>query len=158
MLIRTLLIAILLLGCAGSEHPNAVAAREFLDTNRGKSGIVETASGLQYEVLREGEGCRPQPSSEVSVHYEWRVLGSDRVLDSSYERGEPGRYPLDKLMPSWAEAVPLMRTGAKWRLYVPPDLGYGARGSRGTPRIEPYSLLIFDVELLEAYACSRDAV
>ena len=156
MLIRSSVIALILaclgLGCAVY---NARAARDFLTENALRPEVRARESGLQYEILEPGDGCQPEPGSTVVVHYETRVLGRAKPIDSSYERRVPGTYPLDKMIPGWSEGIPLMREGAKWRLFVPPDLAYGERSQR---KIGPNRLMIFVVELIEAKKCRRDAV
>jgi FKBP-type peptidyl-prolyl cis-trans isomerase FkpA/FKBP-type peptidyl-prolyl cis-trans isomerase FklB len=107
--------------------------------------MTTTASGLQYQVLREGEGEHPLATDTVLVHYEGR-LADGTVFDSSYARGEPASFPLDHVIPGWTEGVQLMTPGAKYRLIVPPELAYGEAGAGGV--IPPNATLTFDVELL----------
>ncbi|MDO2948093.1 FKBP-type peptidyl-prolyl cis-trans isomerase [Aeromonas simiae] len=117
---------------------------QFLQENRGKPGIYETDSGLQYEVLHESEGPQPQAGNRVKVHYEGRLLDGT-VFDSSYARGEPISFGLNQVIPGWTEGLQLMHQGEKMRLFIPARLGYGERSAG---KIPPGSLLIFDVELL----------
>lgn len=117
----------------------------FLSENRKAEGVIETESGLQYKVLREGDGASPATSSVVKVHYEGRLL-DETVFDSSYERGEPIEFQLNRVIKGWTEGLQLMRIGAKYRLYIPYDLAYGEKGS--PPTIGGYATLIFDIELL----------
>lgn len=118
----------------------------FLAENAEKEGITTTESGLQYEVLEEGDGESPTLSNSVVAHYEGRLIDGT-VFDSSIERGEPATFPLRGVIKGWTEGLQLMKTGAKFRFYIPSDLGYGARGA--PPKIGPHAVLIFDVELLE---------
>jgi len=121
------------------------AGKKFLEENAKKEGIKTTASGLQYEVIREGAGPQPGPTSTVEVHYEGRLL-SGKVFDSSYQRNETISFPLNRVIPGWTEGLQLMPTGSKYRLYIPSELGYGTRGAGGD--IPPNAALIFDVELI----------
>ncbi len=123
----------------------AAAGEQFLKQNAGMPGIITTASGLQYEVLQPGTGKTPQASSTVRVHYEGTLLDGT-VFDSSIQRGEPLEFPVNGVISGWTEALQLMQEGARWKLYIPHELGYGARGAGGA--IGPYSTLIFEVELL----------
>ncbi|WP_379910941.1 FKBP-type peptidyl-prolyl cis-trans isomerase [Marinobacterium aestuariivivens] len=108
--------------------------------------VVSLPSGLQYRILTAGTGVSPGPSDVVRVHYEGRLI--DGILfDSSLERGEPARFPLDRVIPGWTQGLQLMREGAQWMLYIPPELAYGA--SSPMPAIAPNSTLVFKVELLE---------
>ena len=119
---------------------------EFLAENSKKEGIITLPSGLQYEVLNEGDG--PVPSAEDIVETDYHgTLIDGRVFDSSVERGEPAVFPVGGVIPAWIEALQLMKTGSKWKLYCPYELGYGANGSGGQGGIEPYEVLIFEVEL-----------
>lgn len=119
---------------------------KFLAENREKEGIIETASGLQYQVLEEGEGEKPSPSDQVKCHYHGTLIDGT-VFDSSVQRGEPATFPVNGVIQGWVEALQMMTTGSKWRLYVPSDLAYGDRGAGGA--IGPNTTLIFEVELLE---------
>ena len=121
------------------------AGKKFLEENALKEGITKTASGLQYEVLQEGTGPKPGPTSTVEVHYEGRLING-KVFDSSYQRKETISFPLNRVIAGWTEGLQLMPAGAKYRLYIPSELGYGARGAGGD--IPPHSALIFDVELI----------
>ncbi|TRW17255.1 FKBP-type peptidyl-prolyl cis-trans isomerase [Glacieibacterium frigidum] len=117
----------------------------YLKANKGKPGVITTASGLQYQVLTEGKGAKPTKSDTVAVHYEGKLIDGT-VFDSSYQRGQPAVFPLDAVIPGWTEGVQLMTTGSKYRFVIPPELGYGKRGAPGA--IPPNSVLLFDVELL----------
>ncbi|HHS99826.1 MAG TPA: FKBP-type peptidyl-prolyl cis-trans isomerase [Thiomicrospira sp.] len=122
------------------------AGETFLAENAKKDGIMVTDSGLQYEIITEGQGDKPAIDSVVSTHYHGTLIDGT-VFDSSVERGQPAEFPVNRVIPGWTEALQMMPTGSKWRLYIPQDLAYGAQGSGG--KIAPYSALIFDVELLE---------
>ncbi len=132
-----------------SVEGNLKKAEEFLAENAKRQGVTTTASGLQYEVLAEGEsgGKSPTDANVVKVNYEGR-LTDGTVFDSSYDRGEPIEFPLARVIPGWTEGVQLMSVGDKFRFFIPPELAYGARGTPGGP-IGPNEALIFDVELLE---------
>lgn len=121
--------------------------RAFLAENAKREGVVVTPSGLQYEVLREGDGKSPKATDIVKCHYEGRLING-KVFDSSYDRGTPAQFALNQVIPGWTEGLQLMKEGAKYRLFIPENLGYGGYGA-GT--IPPFSALIFDVELLEVY-------
>jgi FKBP-type peptidyl-prolyl cis-trans isomerase FklB len=123
----------------------AAAGEQFLKQNAGRAGITVTGSGLQYEVLQSGSGKRPTTASRVRVHYEGTLVDGT-VFDSSIQRGEPIEFPVTGVIAGWTEALQLMQEGARWKLYIPHELGYGARGAGGA--IGPYSTLIFEVELI----------
>ncbi|WP_310497832.1 FKBP-type peptidyl-prolyl cis-trans isomerase [Sandarakinorhabdus sp.] len=118
---------------------------QYLAANARKPGVVSTASGLQYQVIRTGNGARPASSDTVLVHYEGRLVDGT-VFDSSYSRGQPAQFPLDQVIPGWTEGVQLMPVGSKYHFVVPPSLGYGAQGAGGV--IPPGAVLEFDIELL----------
>jgi FKBP-type peptidyl-prolyl cis-trans isomerase FklB len=119
--------------------------QKFLDENAAREGVTTLPSGLQYEVLQEGSGPKPDASSRVTVHYEGR-LTDGKVFDSSYKRNQPATFGVRQVIPGWTEALQLMPVGSKWRLFIPSELGYGARGAGSS--IPPHSVLVFDVELL----------
>jgi FKBP-type peptidyl-prolyl cis-trans isomerase FklB len=130
---------------AEAAKVNLAKAAEFAQTNGRKAGVVTRPSGLQYEVLREGTGPSPTLDDTVVAHYRGtHVDGSE--FDGTDPQGEPATFPLRGVVPGWQEALPLMKTGARWRIYVPPELGYGAEGS--PPVIEPNELLVFEIELV----------
>jgi FKBP-type peptidyl-prolyl cis-trans isomerase FkpA len=129
---------------AGEENRRAGA--EFLAANKNQPGVVTTASGLQYQVLRAGSGEQPSAGSRVRVNYEGKLL-SGEVFDSSYARGEPAEFGLNQVIAGWTEGVALMPVGAKYRFWIPSELAYGANGAPGG-KIGPDSTLTFDVELL----------
>ena len=121
------------------------AGIEFLERNGARDGVVTLASGLQYEVISEGDGATPTASSTVRTHYEGTLI-SGEVFDSSYKRGQPAEFPVGGVIAGWTEALQLMKEGAKWRLYIPSNLAYGERAAGSIP---PHSTLIFDIELIE---------
>ncbi len=131
---------------SGQGKENLETGLQFLAENRDKKGVIETASGLQYQVLVEGDGEKPSPADEVKCHYHGTLIDGT-VFDSSVQRGEPATFPVNGVIPGWVEALQMMSIGSKWRLFVPSDLAYGDRGAGGA--IGPHSTLIFDVELLE---------
>jgi FKBP-type peptidyl-prolyl cis-trans isomerase FklB len=124
---------------------NKKAGIEFLKINKHKAGIVELPSGLQYEILKKGEGAKPTTSDSVKCHYHGTLIDG-RVFDSSVQRGEPAVFGVSQVIAGWTEALQLMHTGDKWRLFIPSELAYGNR--QAGELIEPNSALIFDVELL----------
>lgn len=119
----------------------------FLAENFKKEGVTTTLSGLQFEVIEEGSGAKPGPTDQVTVHYHGTLIDGT-VFDSSVERGNPATFGVNQVIPGWTEALQLMNTGAKYRLYIPQELAYGAQPHPGGA-IKPYMALIFDVELLE---------
>ena len=132
---------------AGQAGTSAAQAGEvFLANNRSLEVVKETPSGLQYLVLREGDGARPAPSNTVRVHYQGNLIDGKK-FDSSYDRGQPAEFPLNRVIRGWAEGLQLMRIGSKYRLFVPSELGYGRQGAGR--QIGPDEVLIFDVELLD---------
>lgn len=118
----------------------------YLAENARKDGVITLASGLQYKVLREGNGNRPKATDQVKCHYEG-MLVDGTLFDSSIQRGEPATFPLNQVIAGWTEGLQLMQEGAKYRFFIPYHLGYGERGAGNS--IPPYSALIFDVELIE---------
>lgn len=122
-----------------------VAGQKFLADNKSKPGVVTLPSGMQYQILKAGDGAKPLPTDKVKVHYHGTTIDG-QVFDSSVDRGEPISFQLNGLIPGWIEALQLMPTGSKWKLFIPYNLAYGETGSG--PKIPPFSTLIFDVELL----------
>lgn len=123
------------------------AGQEFLAANAKNENIQTTSSGLQYEVLREGDGAKPaSPSDEVTVHYKGALIDG-KVFDSSYDRNETISFRLDRVIKGWTEGLQLMPVGSHYRFFIPYDLGYGERGAGND--IPPYSTLVFDVELFK---------
>lgn len=131
---------------ATSPEENKVAGEKFLAENGKNPGIVTTASGLQYQVLQEGNGASPKATDEVTVHYKGTTIDG-KEFDSSYSHGAPATFPLNRVIPGWTEGVQLMKEGAKYRFFIPSQLAYGERGAGS--RIGPNSALIFDVELIK---------
>lgn len=132
----------------GKAEKNKAEGLAFLAANQQKPNIITLPSGLQYEILNEGEanGGKPQANSVVTCHYKGYTL-DNKVFDSSYERGRPASFPLQQVIKGWTEGLQLMSKNAKYRFFIPSDLAYGDRqvGSE----IAPYSTLIFEVELLD---------
>ena len=118
----------------------------FLAENGKKEGVVTLPSGLQYEVLKEGNGKKPTATDQVECHYEGKLING-QVFDSSYSRGETATFGLNQVIAGWTEGLQLMQEGAKYRFYIPYTLGYGECGAGQS--IPPYATLIFDVELIE---------
>lgn len=129
-----------------AANENLKNGLEFLSQNRSEDGVVELPSGLQYKVINEGEGDLPALTDQVKCHYHGSLIDGT-VFDSSVERGNPAVFPVNGVIRGWVEALQLMPVGSKWRLFVPPDLGYGEQGAGNV--IGPNSTLVFDVELLE---------
>ena len=124
---------------------NKQVGEEFLRINKEKRGVVTLPSGLQYEVLKTGDGQKPGPNDKVRCHYHGTLIDG-RVFDSSIERGQPAVFGVSQVIRGWTEALQLMNVGSKWRLFIPSDMAYGAHGAGEA--IEPNMTLIFDVELL----------
>ena len=121
------------------------AGEEFLAKNKKEAGVIETASGLQYKVIKEGTGVSPKATDKVKVHYTGKTLDG-KTFDSSVDRGEPITFPLNGVIAGWTEGLQLMKEGGKAMLYIPYNLAYGERGNQG---IKPGACLIFEVELIE---------
>lgn len=128
----------------GKAHKEA--GEKFLAENGKKAEVVTLPSGLQYQVLKEGNGKKPTAKDTVQCHYEGTLIDGT-VFDSSYQRGEPATFPLQQVIAGWTEGLQLMQEGAKYRLFIPFRLGYGAGGAGAS--IPPYATLIFDVELIQ---------
>ena len=123
------------------------AGRRFLEENGKRPGVITTPSGLQYEVVSPGHGLRhPRPQDSVECHYEGRLLDGT-VFDSSYRRHQTATFGVTQVIQGWVEALQLMTEGAKWKLYIPYNLAYGARGAGND--IPPYAALVFDIELIK---------
>ncbi len=125
---------------------NLEEGNAFLEENLKREDVKSTESGLQYIVLKEGDGPKPDAGDKVRVHYHGTLIDGT-VFDSSVERGEPAVFGVNQVIPGWTEALQLMSVGSKWKIFVPADLAYGERGAGGD--IGPNSVLIFEVELLE---------
>ncbi len=124
---------------------NLKAGQDFLAANKTKETITELASGLQYEILVQGDGEKPSAQNEVTCHYHGTLIDGT-VFDSSVQRGRPASFPLNMVIKGWTEGLQLMPTGSKFRFYIPPHLAYGDR--QVSAQIGPNSTLIFDVELI----------
>lgn len=147
--LTVLSLAVLSLAACGQKPKlpdQSAEAKAYLETTAREEGVRVLPSGLQYKVVHSGPegGLKPQLGDEVKVHYEGKLIDG-QVFDSSYERGVPAAMPLDGLIKGWQEALPMMRPGDEWVLYVPPELGYGADGAG---RIPPGAALIFRIELI----------
>ena len=127
------------------ENDNLKAGEEFLAENAKRESIVSLPSGLQYEIIKQGDGPKPLASNTVTCHYHGTTIKGE-IFDSSVRRGQPASFPLNGVIKGWTEALQLMPTGSKWKLYIPPHLAYGNRGV--SREIGPNSTLIFEVELI----------
>ncbi len=130
---------------ANAGAMNEELGKKFLEQNAQNEGVKVTESGLQYLVLKEGDGAKPGPNDVVTVHYTGRLIDGT-VFDSSVERGEPATFAVGQVIPGWVEGLQLMSEGAAWRLFIPSNLAYGPHG---TGPIQPNSTLIFDVQLIK---------
>lgn len=132
---------------ANAEKGKAAKAEgeQFLAENAKKEGVETTASGLQYQVLRDGNGKQPKATDQVECHYEGTLIDGTK-FDSSYDRGQTATFPLNQVIAGWTEGLQLMHEGAKYRFFIPYQLAYGERGAGAS--IPPYAALIFDVELV----------
>ena len=128
---------------------NQAAGQEYMKQYKSKEGVQELPSGILYRVLQEGSGKQPKPTDTVTVNYRGQLVDG-KEFDSSYGRGEPTTFQLNRVIKGWQEVLPLMKEGAKWEVVLPPDLAYGARGAG--PVIGPNETLVFEIELLEVKA------
>ncbi len=128
-----------------SAEGNMASGLKFLKDNKKKDGVVVLDSGLQYKVINQGDGVKPDKNSTVKVHYHGTLIDG-KVFDSSYDRGQPITLSLNQVIKGWQEALPLMNVGSKWKIYVPAELAYGKRGAGSS--IGANETLIFDIELL----------
>lgn len=125
---------------------NLKTGQDFLAENKSLPGVTELPSGLQYQILTEGTGNKPSATDTVKCHYHGTLIDGT-IFDSSVQRGQPAKFPLNMVIKGWTEGVQLMPEGSKWRFFIPADLGYGNR--QVSAQIGPNCALIFDVELLE---------
>ena len=125
---------------------NKTLGREFMEQNAKNDSVVQTKSGLQYMVLKEGTGAKPGPTDKVTVHYTGKLLDGT-VFDSSVERDEPATFALNQVIPGWSEGLQLMSEGSEYRLFIPSELAYGSKSAGD--KILPNSTLIFDVKLIK---------
>lgn len=125
---------------------NKTQGKRFLEENSKRESVKQTPSGLQYEIIKEGNGQKPLASDRVKVHYHGTLIDGT-VFDSSVRRGEPATFGVTQVIQGWVEALQMMSVGSKWKLFIPHKLAYGAQGAGEL--IEPFSTLIFEVELLE---------
>jgi FKBP-type peptidyl-prolyl cis-trans isomerase FklB len=123
---------------------NKAAGEKFLAANKTKEGVVTLPSGLQYKVITEGKGEKPAATSKVKVNYKGTLIDGTE-FDSSYSRNEPATFRVNQVIPGWTEALQLMPVGSKWELYIPQEIAYG---SREAGKIQPFSALVFEVELV----------
>lgn len=131
---------------AAKSGANKKAGEDFLAANKIRSEVTTLPSGLQYEILKKGEGKTPKLTDQVKCHYHGTLIDGT-VFDSSVERGTPATFGVNQVIPGWVEALQLMPVGSKWKLYIPSNLAYGERGAG--EKIQPNSALIFDVEILD---------
>ena len=130
---------------AQGANNNRAEGDAFRAKNKTRKGVITTASGLQYEILKKGSGPRPKITDAVTVHYHGTLING-KVFDSSVKRGQPATFPILRVIKGWQEVVPMMPVGSKWRVVIPPELAYGSR--QVGPTIGPDSTLIFEIELL----------
>jgi FKBP-type peptidyl-prolyl cis-trans isomerase len=136
-------------------NENRAAGQAYLDANANKEGVKTTKSGLQYKVLQAGTGSKPQATDTVKVHYRGTLIDGTE-FDSSFKRGQPAQFPLNRVIPGWTEGLQLMNPGSKYQFVIPSDIAYGDQGS--PPTIPPAATLIFEVELLEVTPAADQAV
>jgi len=128
------------------SEPNKEKGTKFLEENKAKESVVTLKSGLQYKILKKGTGVSPKPTDTVKCHYKGTTIDG-KEFDSSYKRGEPATFALNRVIKGWTEGLQLMKEGGKWRFFIPSELAYEERGSGSN--IGPYEVLIFEVEFLE---------
>ena len=148
----------LLLGCSTTPSTKTAEANlnhslNWLTLNKFREGVQQTASGLQYKVLKKSLGCKPSRTTTVTVNYDMRVATTNQIADKNYERLSPAKLPLLKVIKGWQEGVALMKVGEVWEFYIPPDLAYGKRSSG--PLIKPNTALTSKVWLLAARSCQK---
>jgi FKBP-type peptidyl-prolyl cis-trans isomerase FklB len=139
---------------AAVAKKNLDAGQAFLEANKKKDGVVTLPSGLQYKVVTEGKGKQPKSTDTVVAHYRGTLINGTE-FDSSYQRNEPATFPVGGVIKGWQEALPLMKEGSKWQVYIPSDLAYGPRGAGAG--IGPNEVLVFDIELLSVKEAAADA-
>ena len=127
------------------SEENQAASELFLEQNKSKTGIVALPSGVQYRIIEEGDGARPNLDSRVTVHYRGSKLDG-REFDSSFARGTPEEFTVNSVLKGWQDVLPLMKAGSTWQIFVPPELAFGARGN---PPVGPNEALMFDLKLVE---------
>lgn len=137
---------------AQTSAPNKEAGNKFLEDNRKNEGVIETNSGLQYKVIKEGKGKSPAETDKVTVNYEGKLLDG-KIFDSSYDRKKPETFPVNGVIKGWTEGLQLMKEGGIYELYIKSDLAYG---DQGNPSIPGGSLLIFKVELIKVEAAETN--
>ena len=135
------------------NEESAAAGKKFLEDNAKREGVVTTASGLQYEVVKKADGAQPKATDVVTVHYEGKLTDGS-VFDSSVERGSPIDLPVNGVIPGWVEGLQLMHVGEKYKLYIPSELAYGEQSP--TPAIPSNSVLVFDLELIAIKDASQE--
>ncbi len=131
---------------AAENGKNEEVGKTFLAENRKKEGVIELENGLQYKILTTGSGKKPAETDTVSVNYRGTLIDGTE-FDSSYKRGSPAEFPVNRVIPGWTQILQLMGEGAKWQVYIPSNLAYGPKGAGAD--IGPNATLIFDIELLE---------
>ncbi|MDO7083843.1 FKBP-type peptidyl-prolyl cis-trans isomerase [Pseudocolwellia sp. AS88] len=156
--IASLLMLGLLAGCSAttsskSDEINLNRSLNWLTINKHREGVQQTASGLQYKILKEASGCQPSRSTTVTVNYDMRVATTNEVVDQNYQRHSPAKLPLSKVIKGWQEGVALMRVGEIWEFYIPPELAYGEKSSG--PSIRPNTALTSKIWLLGAKHCQK---
>jgi len=143
----------LMFSCSSSNNSGSAYTSEevnayWFKNNLKREGVVATDSGLQYKILKQSEGCKPDYDEKVTVHYKMMSLKSKQIIDSSYSRGGPDQFKLSKMIKGWREGVPMMNVGETWVLYIPADLAYGSKGLPGS--VAPNSILISEITLIDA--------
>ena len=145
--IRAVLAALTLTAACLAQTPTPnERAEKFLMENKAKEGVKTLPSGLQYKVIKDGDGKTPKLTDTVVTHYRGTLLDGTE-FDSSYKRNEPAEFPVNRVIKGWTEALQLMKEGSKWMLYIPPNLAYGERGAGRA--IGPNETLVFEIELLK---------
>lgn len=136
---------------AEEGEANKTKSAEYLEKNKTAEGVKVTASGLQYQVLKEGDGATPKKEDTVKCHYTGTLIDGTK-FDSSVDRGQPAEFPVAGVIPGWTEALQMMKVGSKYKLHIPPELAYGPAGRPGIPA---NSALVFEVELLEIVKAAK---